>query len=232
MTVPDRSKDYHDYVFKDGKLVGDFEGMYRYSEEVPWHQDANAFDTIADIDIAILKRHRFDRICDVGCGLGHFTARMKRELVGPCGQPSEVVGLDVSPTAVERAGALHPDCRFAVGDLLSPDWPTTRPAVASGYDLVVMRGVLWYVVQDLGTALARFAGLARDGGAALVTLSFPPSRTWVGQDTIGSQDELHRHLSTVMDIAYWCVERDAKHGGVPLCHAFGPLRPVDGRPRP
>ena len=25
------SKDYHDYVFRDGKLVGEFEAMYRHS---------------------------------------------------------------------------------------------------------------------------------------------------------------------------------------------------------
>jgi len=33
--------DYHDdYVFKDGKLVGDFEGMCRHSSDIPWRQDA------------------------------------------------------------------------------------------------------------------------------------------------------------------------------------------------
>ena len=33
------SKDYHDYVFRDGKLVGEFEAIYQNSEGVPWHQD-------------------------------------------------------------------------------------------------------------------------------------------------------------------------------------------------
>jgi hypothetical protein len=33
------SKDYDDCVFRDGKLIGEFEAMYRYSDGAPWHQD-------------------------------------------------------------------------------------------------------------------------------------------------------------------------------------------------
>ncbi len=33
------SKNYRDYVIKNGKLMGDFDKMYKNSEEVPWYQD-------------------------------------------------------------------------------------------------------------------------------------------------------------------------------------------------
>ena len=33
------SEDYHDYVFKNGKLVGEMEQMYQKSKDIPWHQD-------------------------------------------------------------------------------------------------------------------------------------------------------------------------------------------------
>lgn len=33
------STDYHDFVFRDGKLVGEFEQMYQKSAKVPWLQD-------------------------------------------------------------------------------------------------------------------------------------------------------------------------------------------------
>lgn len=219
------SQDYHDYVFRDGRLVGDFEGMYLHSREIPWHQDVNSFDTISDIDIAILKRHVFDNICDFGCGLGYFTSRLKRELKGRNGNPPEhVCGMDISVTAVSEAARLHPDCEFQALDLLADSWisPSRR------YDLVVCRGVLWYVVQDLKTALNRIASLGNAGSHALVTLSFPPSKTWVGQESIGSAEDLKTHLSMIMDITYWCVEYDAKHGNVPLCHAYGALRQGEG----
>ncbi len=33
------STDYHDYVIKNGKLIGEFEQMYKNSAGIPWHQD-------------------------------------------------------------------------------------------------------------------------------------------------------------------------------------------------
>lgn len=219
------SPDYHDYVFKDGRFIGDFEGMYLHSSEVPWHQDVNSFDTISDIDIAILRRHPVDSICDLGCGLGYFTSRLKHELKGRDGRfPERVCGLDISGTAVSQAARLHPACEFETLDLLSKDWS----APVKRYDLVVCRGVLWYVVHELETALKRLASLGSPGAHALVTLSFPPSKSWVGQETIGSADDLKKHLLQIMDVTYWCVEYDAKHGNVPLCHAYGALRQGSG----
>lgn len=215
------SGDYHDYVFKDGSLVGDFEGMYRHSTEVPWHQDLNSFDVISDIDIAILRRGSYDRICDLGCGLGYFTSRLKNELPGrKDAKPAEVVGLDISPKAVEEAARLHPDCSFKVADILTDEFSKLE----GNFDLVVCRGVLWYVVQQLDEVLLRLAGLGKDRAHILVTLSFPPSETWVGMDVIGSADDLKSHLSKIMDLSHWCVEYDVQHGNVPLCHAYGALK--------
>jgi len=33
------SDDYHDYVIKNGKLIGEFDQMYLKSKNIPWHQD-------------------------------------------------------------------------------------------------------------------------------------------------------------------------------------------------
>lgn len=67
-----KSKDYHDYVSRDGKLVGDFEDMYRNSATTPWHQDKK--DDL--IDVRLKKQFlqdlvRFDQIHDFGCGTEH-----------------------------------------------------------------------------------------------------------------------------------------------------------------
>jgi hypothetical protein len=37
--MSDRARDYHQYVFREGKLIGDFEAMYRNSKAIPRHQD-------------------------------------------------------------------------------------------------------------------------------------------------------------------------------------------------
>ncbi|MCK9376428.1 MAG: hypothetical protein M0P73_09770 [Syntrophobacterales bacterium] len=61
------SNDYHDYVFKNGKFLGNFEGMYRHSTDVPWHQDKTSYSVFSDIDLAILRQYRYNSICEVGC---------------------------------------------------------------------------------------------------------------------------------------------------------------------
>ena len=37
------STDYHDYVFKGGEFIGEFEQMYRNSKNKPWNQDKTAY---------------------------------------------------------------------------------------------------------------------------------------------------------------------------------------------
>src|SRR3989338_6728270 len=107
------STDYHDYVFKDGKLVGKFEEMYQHSSEIPWHQDKTAYAVFSDIDIAILKQYKYDSICEIGCGFGHFTNRLYKELCSNNNEPSplsfqQVTGIDVSQTAIEKASKQFP----------------------------------------------------------------------------------------------------------------------------
>ncbi|WP_349357556.1 class I SAM-dependent methyltransferase [Stappia sp.] len=214
------SRDYHDYVFRNGRFVGDFEGMYQNSTEVPWHQDKTAYDTISNIDIAILQRHHYASICDVGCGLGYFTQRLYSELVTPDGKAPRVVGLDISQTCIRKAQDMFPSVSFRVADLLA----NRLGDLPQDFDLVVVRGVLWYVQHSLDAFLSRVCGLASTRGRVLVTLPFPPSDTWVGQDVLDSPATLRSRLQDHIDLNYWCVEEDSVYGGAPLCHGFGIVR--------
>ncbi len=60
------------------------------------------------------------RILDVGCGLGDFTALMHGQNPG-----NNVFGTDIVETAVESASRAHPEIRFSVGVL--PDIPVEGP---------------------------------------------------------------------------------------------------------
>lgn len=226
MTSP--SQDYHDYVFKDGRFVGDFEGMYRHSKEVPWHQDKMAYDLCADVDIAILRKKRFNRICDIGAGLGHFTNRLKTELASPDGTSPEVVGLEVSPTAVESASREYPEIRFVLSDILSDDW---SPDMGT-FDLVIARDIIWYVCHDLQTFLGRLASLALPVGLGTarglihISQSFPSTERWVGQDIAGSPEKLLTRLDSIVDVSHSCVEHDTSWNGGCALHAFGRVRTV------
>jgi len=51
-----KSKDYHDYVIKNGKFIGAFEEMYQKFED-PWHHgDATAVQY--DMALYLIKRYK------------------------------------------------------------------------------------------------------------------------------------------------------------------------------
>jgi len=214
------STDYHQYIFRRGRFIGDFEAMYRHSEEVPWHQDRTAFSIGADIDIAIMKAKRYRTICDVGCGLGYFTNRLRTELKSPQGEPPAVTGLDMAPTAINNASSRFPGIRFDVCNFPHPPGGMSL----RGVDLVVARDVLWYVCADLRRFLDSLTALVRAGGErgfVHVTQSFPSGDEWVGKDVIGSADTLLCMLAARVTVLYSCLERDRHWGGACVLHAFG-----------
>jgi len=49
-------EDYHDYVFRDGKFVGDFDNMYRYAKGIPWEQDKRCEHWYTEVGMLIMKR--------------------------------------------------------------------------------------------------------------------------------------------------------------------------------
>lgn len=103
-------------------------------------------------------------LLEVGCGEGHQTLRL-RELA------DEVYGVDVSPTAIERARVRVPGAQFAAADVLRQPWGEQPHR----FDLVVACEVLYYV-KDIPATLARMSHL---GKACFVTF-FAPALGRVG----------------------------------------------------
>ena len=81
------AEDYHDYVFKGGKLLGEFEQMYKKAKNIPWHQNRIP----GEMDVHLLKtfvrqKAPYSTILDVGCGLGYFANELSefgRKVYGP-----------------------------------------------------------------------------------------------------------------------------------------------------
>jgi len=106
-------KRYQDYVIKDGKFVGDFEGMYKDCEN-PWLQsdDDNIFSTKRVIAKNWIKKISLTsniQVCEIGCGFGHISAELTNNGI-------YCIGTDISPTAIEKAKALNKNCEFAVAN--------------------------------------------------------------------------------------------------------------------
>jgi len=211
----EHSRDYHDYVFKKGKFIGRFEEMYRYSSEIPWHQNKTAYWIFSDIDIAILEHFKFGSICDIGCGLGYFTNRLYKELNFRVNRP-KVTGVDISPAAIEKAQSLFPQIRFVRGDSLKREsLPKEK------FDLVVAKETLWYVCNALEGFLQNVLCMVKNDGLFYVSQSFPREKKWVGQEVIDSPQTLKNILAKYTAPIHYCVEYDPLGNERPLIHFLG-----------
>jgi 2-polyprenyl-3-methyl-5-hydroxy-6-metoxy-1,4-benzoquinol methylase len=109
-------KPYHKYVFdqKNRRLIGDFENMYQ-NEEIQsydsWYQD-DLNHLTKKLVSTLLARFNFASIVDFGCGKGTFTHLLQKE-------NNEVIGIDISETAIKKARAKYPKIDFRVGNSYS-----------------------------------------------------------------------------------------------------------------
>ena len=128
---------YQDYVIKDGKLVGEFEQMYQDFED-PWEQtlhETNASEKI--ICVNLIKRFSLNNIIELGCGFGHLTNQVSKVC-------DSVLGVDISPTAINTAKKKYKDCKFEVSNFSNFEKiKTVRP------DCIIMSEITWYVLDHL-----------------------------------------------------------------------------------
>jgi len=136
---------YQDYVIKDGKHIGDYETLYQDYDD-PWEQTTRE----QSISEKALVMHWCQRLLaegkknllELGCGLGQFSHQLSE--VG-----CNVLGVDVSATAVKKATASYPDCQFVVGDILDFDvFDRFKP------DIIVMAEITWLVLEKLDEFLS------------------------------------------------------------------------------
>jgi len=145
-----RYERYQDYLFRDGRFVGEFEEMYRDFAD-PWHQTSTEqFASEKAVGLNLLnrlaERAGVRRVIEIGCGFGHYTARI-------AASGFDVLGIDVSPTAIETARSRHADVKFAVAGI-----DDRRLLLDYRPDIVVMAEVTWYVLDMLST----FVSFLRD----------------------------------------------------------------------
>ncbi|HYM81827.1 MAG TPA: class I SAM-dependent methyltransferase [Candidatus Limnocylindria bacterium] len=102
------------------------------------------------------------RVLDVGCGTGFFTAYY-------LARGARVTGVDIAPTSIERLRARHPEATFVQGDV-------SEGVPGGPYQLVNAFDVLYHITDDgrWERALAGLAGALVSGGLLLVTDAFAP----------------------------------------------------------
>jgi len=192
-----KSTDYHDFVFRDGVLVGEFEEMYQNSSTIPWHQDEQS----DWIDVLLTKNMlhdigRFDEIHDFGCGTGHYLDLMAHKFLLPSGMS---YGYDISPSACDQAAKIFPNSIFRVLDLTTAN---RQPPTANRQDpavnkLFMIRGTLWYVFPALKNVITNINSWMNSGDKLIVVQNFPPlSKQFIGKDVIPDHAALILHFSS------------------------------------
>jgi len=154
------------------ELVGDFEGLYK-AEEDPWNQSGNAgadelrqyYNSSRTRMIAALRK-RYGRVnawgLEIGCGHGHVVDHVANVL-----ENQHWEGMDISPTAIERASKVYPHYKFHVGDI-------TQYGVDTGvrYDIIVLGQLLWYIMHRMDIVVENCYNMLVPGGVLVVSQAF------------------------------------------------------------
>lgn len=161
----------------------------------PWHMDAareqfRFAETNRVIEDRVSKR--LGRVLEIGCGEGHQSEHLAR-------LADKLTGIDVSPTAVERARrrVTTPGVDFVAGDLFAQPWAEER----GRFDLVTACEVLYYM-SDMPRFLRAMDEL---GGTCLVTYFAPAARLCEApvMGMPGAQQTRFRHEDTEWVAAWW-----------------------------
>jgi len=182
------SDDYRDYVYNKGKLIGEFEDMYKNSKDIPWHQDKQ--DGWLDIKLTkdLLKSYGpFDYICDFGCGLGYYLNLIN---TGVGGKGCQLTGYDISQTCCVKGRKIFTDIKFSAFDLSSQDKELVREE-CEGKRLHLTRGVLLYFSDknQLNIAIEHMASVIKIDELLLVSQDFLAlTGYFVGRDILSGPD--------------------------------------------
>jgi SAM-dependent methyltransferase len=171
MSKPPKYSRYQDYVIKDGRLVGEFEEMYRDFAD-PWEQTTReAFAAEKAVALNAIAALSPAKVLELGCGLGHFTRKIKA-----LGVP-KVVGVDVSETAIAQARVAAPECEFVTADIL--DFQVYKKHAP---DLIVMAEITWYILEKLPRFLEHVRATLPQTYLIHLLTTYPPGEQKYGKE--------------------------------------------------
>jgi peptidoglycan/xylan/chitin deacetylase (PgdA/CDA1 family)/SAM-dependent methyltransferase len=130
-----------------------------FAEEDPWDYGNSAYESWKfDQTLALLPAQRFARALELGCAEGHLTSRLA-PLVG------ELVAVDISPTAVERARRRCAGLANVQSRVLN----LATDALPTKLDLVVCSEMLFYLpLSVLHEVAPKMAASLKSGGYLLL----------------------------------------------------------------
>ncbi|HZY10327.1 MAG TPA: SAM-dependent methyltransferase [Bacteroidota bacterium] len=122
------------------------EDLFRWSED-PWNFRRSPYEQDRMFALLqLIKQHPHDTILEIGCAEGFFSGKLSKIA-------KQVVAIDVSETAIERAKIHYPDVTFVQTSLEEFSWNNK-------FDIVICAETLYYM-QDIESAIQKLSGLGR-----------------------------------------------------------------------
>lgn len=208
-------EDYHEYVFKDGKLVGDFDNMYRHAKGIPWNQDQHCDRWYTEVGMLMLKdKAPYESILEIGCGLGYIAAKLK-EFVSR--DDSVIEAFDISEEAIRKAKNLHAGITFYVDNISLDSFQPRRQ-----YDLVVAKDVIWYVFDQMESVIRNIDACVKPKGLLYIGQSFPNLESqFVGKGVIPSPDSLRSRFAAFNPLYTALLQNHSVINDGPILHYLG-----------
>ena len=140
-----------------------FENVWQRGD--PWEFETSEFEqTKYARQVALLGGRHYARVLELGCGAGVFTRFLSHHA-------DQVVALDISPTAIARAGTLEAGLAavdFRVANIMEYDLSAEGP-----WDLVVLSDTICYLgwlysFFEIGWFASQIFAATRNGGHLLL----------------------------------------------------------------
>ena len=131
----------HRYTIFDGKMIGDFEGLYKNFKD-PFLQTAKEkFETskkaiINYCQLLQYKKKRKLKTLEIGCGFGHLSNELNK-------LNFKTFGTDVSNTAIKKAKKKASGYYYRSNFLNFELYKKINP------DIIILAEISWYVLPDL-----------------------------------------------------------------------------------
>ena len=148
-----------------------------------------------------LRRHGYQRVIELGCGFGDFTAKLSQVA-------KSVLGIDVSETAIQKAHKKHPKLNFVAADILDFDvYRQFKP------DCIIMAEITWYVLEKLNV-FKSFLGSEMSGkGIIHLLMTYREDEQKYGREYFTNLDGIMKYWDCV-DFQDWgSFSRKEYHGG-------------------
>lgn len=136
------------------------------------HINSDSLD-ISAIDYFIKPYSKFDFICDVGSGLGHYLNHLKNKMGA---ENCKTIGYDISPICCRSAKQNFPDIDFIVKNFKVKN---DNFIDSSGFKnkLFSLRESLKYMITELDNVIYNFNNLLSSGDIFIISNNLPTTNT-------------------------------------------------------